>query len=116
MADFDVNDENKLKAHCAKTEEIAEQYKQACADYADVKISLDKLYVTAIKEQKIKESMSYEKSLPIVASNDPESQAEYEMYVKTEMLMKGLSKVLETRQQTIILWQSLLKHRVSQKI
>lgn len=113
---YDIHSEEELKKHCANTEAVADQYKQACIDFGDAKLSLDRKVWLAIKEGKVKESMAYEKMLPIIAELDQDSKADYEIYVKSEMLIKGLEKVLSSREKSITLHQSLMKNRQSKQV
>lgn len=113
---YDIFTEEDLKRHCSKTEELADEFRRACEDYADAKIELDKRVVKTIANGKCKESTAYEKILTIVASQDEESQEIYETYLRTEQLIKGLQVVINTREKTINLHQSLMKNRNSQKV
>lgn len=111
---YDINDENALKSHCAESEKIADQYKQACLDFAEAKLRLDGLLVKAWASEEIKSSTAYEKALPMIADKSKEAKKDYETYVKCELLIKGLEKVLDTRSQTVMLHQSLMKNRALQ--
>lgn len=113
---YDIHNEEDLKRYVAETEQVAEQYKEACLDYGNAKLSLDLLYVKALKAGSIKESGALEKAYTIIADESPEARADYEIYVKATMLMEGLKKVLESRSQRAITQMSLMKNRTSQGV
>ncbi len=111
---YDINDEADLKTHCADSERIADDYKQACSDFAEAKLRLDGVLVKAWASEEIKSSTAYEKALPMIADKSKEAKKDYETYVRNELLIKGLEKVLETRSQSVMLHMSLIKNRISQ--
>lgn len=111
---YDINSEEELKRHCADSEEIAEQYKSACEQFAGAKLRLDSLLVKSWAAEEIKSSTAYEKALPMVAEKNAKAKADYEIYVKSELLIKALEKVLETRSQSVMLHMSLMKNRTLQ--
>ena len=113
---YDIHNEEDLKKYVAQTEQVAEQYKDACLDYANSKLALDLLYVKALKAGNIKESGALEKAYTIIADESPEARADYEIFIKAEMLKKGLEKVLESRSQRAITQMSLMKNRTSQGV
>jgi hypothetical protein len=111
---YDIHSEEELKAHAAESERIADQYATHCSNLAEATIFLARKYVEAIKAGKFKDSVAVEKAYILLTDGDDVAGAMYETYVQSEMLKKGLEKVLEARMATRMLHQSLMKNRTNQ--
>lgn len=110
----DYSDEAVLQKFAMESVGVAEKYAEARQNFAQAKINLDKALAEAYRDQKIKDSMAYDKALIALTINDEGLKADYEILVTAEQEYKGLEAVLSARQSYISLWQSLVKNRAQQ--
>lgn len=106
---YDYDEEQKLKDFAKETVQIADEYANSRAGYAEAKLKIDDRLTNAYKTGLIKETLAVEKAYIRLMEDNPEAKAEYESMIREEQAYKGLEEVLKARAAYVSLHQSLIK-------
>jgi hypothetical protein len=111
---LDWTDSNAVFKFSVGTVEVAKDYQKARKTFA---ISLKKLKIglaNAYKDHSIERKLAEDKAYSVLADRDEEYKEALMNLIDAEHQYKGLEKVLDARQSTVSLAQSLIKNRVEQ--